>query len=111
MALSLFWLQTPKAFQRKSGRRSSRSALRAARPRPCPPPCSRLSDDTTMLHLVVDGRQNTSMRKQHLHIFFGVEDVTRSLSLRLIRFNVFSLYIQIVPVDEHEPVGILRAFK
>src|SRR5215471_5868903 len=63
-------------------------------------------DDTTMLHFLIDRRLNTSMRKQLLHIFFRMEDMTCLLSCGFIVPNSFSSNIQVGCIYEHEPIGL-----
>src|ERR1700686_1290497 len=52
-----------------------------------------LSDDTAMLHLVIDGRQYRSVRKQGLHVFLGVKDMTGPLAPWFVESNILSLDI------------------
>lgn len=50
-------------------------------------------DNAAMLHLVVDGSQNSSIGKHRPHIFFGMKDIACPFLFRCIRLNVFSLEV------------------
>src|ERR1043165_8209176 len=68
----------------------------------------RLTDDAAVLHLVVDRGQNSTMREERLHIFRRVKDVIGLLPLRLVGPHVVGLDVEVVAVDEREPLRAPR---